>query len=234
MSILKNKPSEVNTDYSSIVAEWQDRVAQVICYWEDERGGLIREVSGSALLATIEHYGFVAITNKHIIIDEVYGTAGSCIVGLYSSGFLTPSTKSIGGNPFLIAPNNRDSAYIRLADDFLESKNDTIGYFDKATKTALKLCSSNTFSNLIIKRGDNLIVLGYPAIGTQKGITITEGIISGIEKDYYITSAKIDHGNSGGAAILVKDSCYIGIPTWASTGSVESLGRILRTDLISP
>ena len=87
-------------------------------------------------------------------------------------------------------------------------------------------------SNSIINIGDKIVVLGYPAIGTEGGITATEGIISGIEKNYYVTSAKIDHGNSGGAAILVKDDCYLGIPTWANPGSIESLARILKYSFV--
>ncbi|KKP31740.1 MAG: hypothetical protein UR22_C0019G0001, partial [Parcubacteria group bacterium GW2011_GWC2_32_10] len=33
-----------------------------------------------------------------------------------------------------------------------------------------------------------------------------------------------------GAAILLKYSCYLGIPTWVNPGSFESLGRILIMD----
>ena len=43
---------------------------------------------------------------------------------------------------------------------------------------------------------------------------------------YIKTSAKIEHGSSGGVAI--KDSgCVVGIPTFVEQGSVESIGRIL-------
>jgi len=84
----------------------------------------------------------------------------------------------------------------------------------------------------VVNIGDKLIVLGYPSIGTQGGITVTEGIISGIESNYYVTSAKIDKGNSGGAAVLLKNNCYLGIPSWAKSGSIESLGRILKASFV--
>ena len=74
--------------------------------------------------------------------------------------------------------------------------------------------------------------MGYPGIGTQGGITATEGIVSGIENQYYVTSAKIDQGNSGGLAVLVKDNCFLGIPTWAKLGVIESLGRIISGQYI--
>ena len=49
---------------------------------------------------------------------------------------------------------------------------------------------------------------------------------------YIVTDAKIDHGNSGGAAILIKDDCYLGIPSAAVVGSIESYGRILKSNLV--
>ena len=75
--------------------------------------------------------------------------------------------------------------------------------------------------------GDRVLILGYPGIGSQESVTATEGIISGFDEDYYTTSAKIDKGNSGGAAIDIKNDCLLGIPTLVYTGKVESLARIL-------
>jgi len=79
------------------------------------------------------------------------------------------------------------------------------------------------------KIGDHLSVLGYPTIGGET-LTVTEGIISGFEFQgetrFIKSSAKLDHGNSGGVAI--KDSgCIVGIPTFVQRGQLESMGRIL-------
>ena len=83
--------------------------------------------------------------------------------------------------------------------------------------------------------GDRLSILGYPGIGGET-LTVTDGIISGFEliggTRYLKTSAKIDHGNSGG--IAVKDSgCLIGIPTFVRRSRVESIGRILDLEQLS-
>ena len=43
----------------------------------------------------------------------------------------------------------------------------------------------------------------------------------------FINSEKVEEGNSGGAAILLKDNCLLGIPTFVTLGKVESLARIL-------
>lgn len=75
--------------------------------------------------------------------------------------------------------------------------------------------------------GDRVITLGYPGIGADDSVTVTEGIISGFDDDFYVTSAKIEEGNSGGVAVHVKDNCILGLPTLVITGRVESLARIL-------
>ena len=82
--------------------------------------------------------------------------------------------------------------------------------------------------------GEQVLILGYPGIGSSNDITVTDGIISGYENGYYITSAKIEHGNSGGAAILVEKNCYLGIPSFAYSGEIESLARILDMSSASP
>lgn len=77
--------------------------------------------------------------------------------------------------------------------------------------------------------GDRLSILGYPGAGGET-LTVTEGIISGFELDggnrYIKSSAKLERGNSGGAA--VKDSgCVVGIPSFVQRGQLESIGRVL-------
>ena len=80
--------------------------------------------------------------------------------------------------------------------------------------------------------GDEIVVLGFPTIGSAQDVTATDGIIAAIEDEYYVTSAKVDNGNSGGAAIHVDKQCYLGIPTFTALGQAESLARILRADKI--
>ncbi len=90
--------------------------------------------------------------------------------------------------------------------------------------------------------GEPLVILGYPSYGSGAGtfvsvfstldVTATEGIVSGNDAGYYTTSAKIEHGNSGGIAIDENRDCYLGIPTASYTGQIESLGRILPASYV--
>lgn len=87
-----------------------------------------------------------------------------------------------------------------------------------------------------IKIGHRVTVFGYPSFGGDS-LTVTDGIVSGIEYTaygaVYKTSAKIDKGNSGGLAIDNNSKCGIGIPTWATSGAFDGLGYIQSWDMIT-
>ncbi len=77
--------------------------------------------------------------------------------------------------------------------------------------------------------GDTVTIFGYPSSGNLLGIseTVTQGIISGIlPGPIYKTNAAIDHGNSGGVAILNKGPCILGIPTLGESGLTAGIGYI--------
>jgi len=143
----------------------------------------------------------------------------------------------------LVYPDYTDSStYLLFKSRGYQSYGDTIdiAYLDPRIVNDLKAGTGNDL--MVYARdetvapacdptniGDHLSIFGYPGVGGET-LTVTEGIVSGFEieerKRYVKTSAKIDHGNSGGVAI--KDSgCVVGIPTWSRSGKVESIGRIL-------
>ena len=97
---------------------------------------------------------------------------------------------------------------------------------DSVSAVAYNLCQPDR-----IKLGDSIIVLGYPSVGGNT-ITATEGVISGFDGFMVKTSAKIEHGNSGGGAFLKDQGCWFGIPTSVAQGELESLGRITNYSLI--
>lgn len=107
---------------------------------------------------------------------------------------------------------------------------------NRPTQQIISVANNNRYSacNKRASVGEQILILGYPGIGSSNDITVTEGIISGYENGYYITSAKVEQGNSGGAAILVDSNCYLGIPTFAYSGQIESLARILDLSSSAP
>jgi len=216
-----------NIDMATIVAEWKNRIAEVTCSWNYANGGTVYQtVRASGLLINFTGLGTTLITNKHVVVDVNGYVANHCLVGVYGKGARLIDY-DINKDPFVVGVD-RDWAYIKLGREYALSTNSDGGNFDTITSKNLNVCTNQ------VNIGDKLIVLGYPTIGAQGGITVTDGIVSGLEGDFYVTSAKIDHGNSGGAAILLKDDCYLGIPTWVERqqGGFESLGRILKSSFV--
>lgn len=83
----------------------------------------------------------------------------------------------------------------------------------------------------LLNINENLSIAGYPAFGGGT-ITLTNGVVSGRLGNTLIkTSAKIDEGNSGGAAFN-EIGHFVGIPTLIYEGASEGLGYIVGVDAV--
>jgi hypothetical protein len=208
-------PPQEKSD-ADLFSEWKNRVAEVMCYWYAPDGSTTGE-QGSATLVNVSGYGLTAVTNAHVESDANGGAPSYCFIGVYGVGG-RDVTYDPNNNPFYHPNPGADVAYIKLGNPYYSTDN---GAFD-TNATTLNICPAGD-----AVQGDQILILGYPWNGSQGSLTITRGIIAGFDGDYYVTDAKIEHGNSGGAAILVKDDCWLGIPSAAVVGNVESYGRIL-------
>lgn len=226
---------------ADIIAQWTPSIAHIVCDMEISDQKIISLLqsygvdttpvisSGSGLLLAINDpkYGstIAVVTNRHVLnAHNGFSWPTSCAVSLPGGGKFTiphndinvldggiqDDVKIIGGEPYVIPPY--DSGYLKITD---------------SDSTIIQLAHSPKLCDVAPRIGDDVIILGYPSIGSLTGITATDGIISGTDGIYYVTSAKVEHGDSGGAAILKSQNCYLGIPSYAITGSVESLARIL-------
>jgi len=196
---------EPEPDLAAIIAQWRPLIAYIECYSINRT-----TKTGSGTLMTERDGGRIIFTNDHVISFGEYG-ANSC-----KSKFPDHSNTYESQTTFA-AKSGLDWGYIRVTPD---------EYLRNIPYTAFFGCSIKP------DIGDSVVILGYPEIGSKTDITATEGIISGYDGDYFITSAKVDRGNSGGAAILLKDNCHLGIPSFAQTGDIESLARILDFNVI--
>lgn len=184
----------------TVIEKWRPRIAHVSCSWT-ALGGREFIKSGSGFLL----FAGEVVTNRHVVTEEGI-TARVCAITLPEGG-------SVVADRAEIIYGEEDLAYVRVGNPTIQMKT--------AGKTRAQVCSRDAAV------GDEVVLLGYPSIGAKTDVTATDGIISGFENLYYITSAKLDRGNSGGAAIHVKNDCYLGIPTFVVAGRLESLGRIL-------
>ena len=209
ISALEEKISQTKTySLSSIISDWRPLIANVECQFRySDTGRLYQKSSGSGIAIKFENTPSAILTNKHVLTDSNGYGADSC------SAKLLDSDETLSSSDIRSSAKEYDLGYIYI--------NNPSDYFKNLTSNFPSLCSQKP------SLGDEIVVLGYPSIGSKNGLTATEGIVSGFDGNYFITSAKVEQGNSGGAAILLKDNCLLGIPTFVTLGKVESLARIL-------
>jgi len=222
-TIVKETPaSKTENDLPSVINQWRPKIAYVACEWRYTNGEVSARASGSGILTNMvdskDGAMLVILTNRHVILKDEEYTPVLCDVWLPGMSSAIRIIDEGSFYAFRGSHSGLDWGTIRFQfpTDYIKS----------IASSGLSICKQ------AVATGDKIVILGYPGIGSLTDITATEGIISGFDGDYYITSAKVEHGNSGGAAILIKDSCYLGIPTFAQVGEVESLARILKADAV--
>ncbi len=234
-----NQSQPQQKSLADITKEWQGSTAYVVCDWYYSDGTLIQELSGSGLLATLNSAPTI-ITNKHVVYNSTYGYTNRCEIKFPNDdgGYVYSSNDGSYPNygSLTVDSNGNDVAYISgMHWVHLIGSDPSIYTYTPPSISLSERSKNNPFAcSSSESTGDSVLVLGYPAdgpqidqFGSQTNPTVTEGIISGTDGIYYTTSAKIDHGNSGGLAIDETNDCYAGIPTWVVSDSLGSLGRIL-------
>ena len=202
-------------DLPLIIADWRKKTANIRC---DFSFGY--STGSGVLVKFIEEDGstvYGVLTNKHVLTDSVGRPATSCTVRFPDYGTQVKGLNS--KDEIQVSTEGYDFGRIIItgADAYLRDTAITGGRYC-STKPAI---------------GDELIIIGYPAIGSNEDITATEGIVSGFESNYFVTSAKVERGNSGGTAVLLKNNCFLGVPTFVQSGALESLARILDVNVLN-
>ncbi len=245
-------PQNPIASLADLIEDWSPNIAKINCLADfnkveggpEKKASLTKigvdtrpvAVSGSGFLISVtsQQYGagtIAIVTNRHVLnTHNGFGIAYYCeatlpgghkytfdvddilyVTGQEEFGY-EDKMEYFDGEPYMTY--KIDAALLRM-------KNPDIYATNLARTKSLLTCAETP------RIGEDVVILGYPSIGSSESITATDGIISGLEEFYFITSAKVEHGNSGGAAILRSKNCYLGIPTFARTGVVESLARIL-------
>lgn len=196
--------SASDEDSSELVSEWEGRVGYIVC------SDGVYEWSGSGTAFLDSAGGAYVMTNYHVVED-----AYACDVYFPGDDYYYP----VDYDSIFWDDSPYDWALLYIG--------------TPSRQLSASLFPEDTCYPSDMSIGDDIVVLGYPGNGASATITVTEGIISGFDEDYIVTDAKIDHGNSGGAALLASSGCYLGIPTASVAGQLESLGRILDFNVIA-
>ncbi len=210
-------------DSRDIVTEWRSSIVRLEC--TSDLGDVW---AGSGTLWNIKG-SYVVTTNKHV------ADAQNCLV------HVTPYVPNETAAPSVLKYQARKGSYETFEGDYDFISFTLDSYTIDAPLERLAPYAHTprkTCTRTLYPMGEKVFILGFPGVGTNDGVglTVNEGIVSGIEKGFsflreerptwYVTSAKIEAGNSGGAAIA-SDGCFIGIPSWTILGEYESQGRLL-------
>jgi len=187
--------------------------------------------TGSGGSGTIMSSDGLILTNAHIIpqdIDE-NPTVTKCLVTLPDN---QGKIKEIYyGKPVIIPylSSRYDLAFVNIDEEYIGKNGQSYGTYPNAFPGFLDYGCENDNPTL----GEQVRVFGYPAISAGGYyLTITDGLVSSLPNDGTIfTSAKIDHGSSGGLAVD-KNGCMIGIPSMISGDANESLGVLISNDIV--
>lgn len=200
---------------TEVVNAWRGRIAFLECEFNFLGARLTQR---GAATFFVQNGNPILVTNRHVV-EPFSGQYLSCYYRFPQDDENITFPKNVISYGSEKDLENPDYATIQLT-----SPNTHVQGLMKTAKQ--KFCTTEP------QIGDEVIILGFPTIGSNRDVTATEGIIAAIEENHYVTSAKVDSGNSGGAAIHVENQCYLGIPTFTSLGQAESLARILRAGTI--
>ena len=215
--VASQKREEDSSQRLSVAVQvWRNKVGRLSCEWRTN-GFLEAKTLASGFITKDSDGTIIILTNRHVIISD-NREPSSCTLSFPSGA--EPVTIPRETNTFKVSTTGFDWGVITVP-----APNDYVRLLAKKTISEEK-CLARA------RTGEEMVILGYPGIGSQSDITATEGIVSGYEDNHYITSAKVERGNSGGAAISVKGSCYLGVPTFVESGQLESLARVLDVETL--
>lgn len=213
----------------------QNQIGAVVELWcpDDnyEYNGFISIGSGS-----IVHSEGIVLTNRHVVLNydwSVIESSPTCYVAITENIAYPPEVKYMA-DLVAYAPQPADHPYTEDFDFDIA----VLYIYDvcyECEGAPVSLPQSFPYLELgysdILAPGDYVAIAGYPEIGAGTW-NFTDGIISGRVGEFVLkTDAKIDSGNSGGAALDSMNQ-LIGVPTWTITGQAESMGYIIGIDQI--
>ena len=217
----------------SLIAQIEPAVVEVNCYAADN--SVVSMGSGASFYDS-KSGTFYIESNYHVYGDAMVGTLSPTCYAVY------PEPPNFSYNAYYGDYHLTLHGYHYNPNDYEDAVEFTLG----APYTAGSQLDSIPAINLLpqfktkncasVNVGDQVTIFGFPKAGNLLGIseTVTTGIVSGVlPGPIYKTDAPIDHGNSGGLAILNNGECTLGIPTLGESGLTAGIGYIQSYSLAS-
>jgi len=207
-------PPKENYKLEDVVKAWRPYTVRVTCITLDSNGNKKSYSDGSGFLTIDPAKGPTIFTNKHVFYTTNGASSDYCDVYF---------------------PESKEIVKVEKKDRYVSSK----GY-DRGTLVITQ--PSEYVSNLVknkkitvndciratLESTDDIVIMGYPMGKPKDDISYAQGKIVGYQDRYFISTATIVSGYSGGVAVSLKDNCYLGIPTYSQK---DDLSKSLILDI---
>jgi hypothetical protein len=207
-------PPKENYKLEDVVKAWRPYTVRVTCITLDSNGNKKSYSDGSGFLAYDPTKGPSVITNKHVFYVKDGISSNYCDVYF---------------------PESKEVVKVEKKDRYVSSKGYDKGtlvitqpseYISNLAKNPIAI--SKDCKNAKPDSTDDIVILGYPMGKPKDDISYAQGKIVGYQDRYFVSTATIVSGYSGGVAVSLKDNCYLGIPTYAQK---DDLSKSLILDI---
>lgn len=204
-------PKKLTDD--EIINIWKPYTVRVTCISLDSKGDRKSYSDGSGLLSKSLKGVPVVVTNKHVLYTKNNTLSSYCNIYLP----VTKETIKVLKKDYF---TSKDKDIANLA---IRKPTESITSLLKNDKEVSENCKNIKFDST-----ENIAILGHPTGSNKLDISVTKGVVTGYEEYFYISSASVVTGYSGGVAISLRDNCYLGIPTYAKR---DDLSKSLILDV---
>jgi hypothetical protein len=203
-----------NYKLEDVIKEWRPFVVRVTCITLDSNGNKKSYSDGSGFLAYDPIKGPSVITNKHVFYVKDGISTNYCDIYF---------------------PENKEVVKVEKKDRSVSSKGHDRGnlvitqpseYVSNLAKNPIAI--SRDCKNAKPDSTDDIVIMGYPIGKPKDDISYAQGKIVGYQDRYFVSTATIVSGYSGGVAVSLKDNCYLGIPTYSQK---DDLSKSLILDI---
>jgi hypothetical protein len=205
--------SSIVYNVQNVLNMWRPYVVRVTCIILDEHGNKKSFSDGSGFLSN-DPKGALIITNKHVF---------------------SPHNNSVTDYCDVYFPESKETVRIEKKDRYTNSKGHDLGALVVTNPSNhvshLLRNDSTTSRNCIAVKpdsDDDLVIIGYPKGSSKTDISYEQGKLSGYIGSYFISTAKVTEGYSGGIAVSLKNNCFLGI---TSAAYKEDLTKSLILDV---
>jgi hypothetical protein len=175
--------------------EWSPSVVRVYCVVLDSRGNNKRTSDGSGFLTRTGSGRYAILTTPHVFNRDDVKSDYCDITFPYTNEIYRSTAKD----------------FIEVGGIFIDNVSDEV----KREYSRLSNDETGEANCLKIDTGEKIMILGYPSGSDKSKVSYTTGEILRYDGDFYISTAKILPGYSGGIAVSMKNNCFFGIPTHA-------------------